>query len=84
MTSICDTVAILNLFCLQVPVNYFDYENTTTPRMADTLDCQMEPKVVCDPVTSEKCAQTTYTKCEEVGEDIDISELNTNISLRFP
>ena len=59
-------MAVARMACDSVPVNYFDYENTTSPRMADTLDCTVDKKVVCNPVTSSKCADITYTKCEEV------------------
>ena len=59
-------MAVAQMSCDTIPVNYFDYENTTSPRMADTLDCLVDRKVVCTPVTSEKCADITYTKCEEV------------------
>jgi len=59
-------MAVAQMICDSVPVNYFDYENTTSPRMADTLDCTVDKKVVCNPVTSSKCADITYTKCEEV------------------
>ena len=60
-------MAVAQMICDSVPVNYFDYENTTSPRMADTLDCTVDKKVVCNPVTSSKCADITYTKCEEVS-----------------
>ena len=59
-------MAVARMACDSVPVNYFDYENTTSPRMADTLDCRVDKKVVCSPVTSTKCADITYTRCEEV------------------
>ena len=61
-------------------VSYFDYENTTTLQMADTMDCTVEKRPVriflnclwppscqvCEPVTTKKCAETSYTRCEEV------------------
>ena len=59
-------MAVARMACDSVPVNYFDYENTTSPRMADTIDCRVDKKVVCSPVTSTKCADITYTRCEEV------------------
>ena len=54
------------MVCEDTPVSYFDYENTTTPRMADTMDCTVDKKVVCEPVTTKKCTEVTYTRCEEV------------------
>merc|ERR1711997_432937 len=60
-------MSVAQMICDSVPVNYFDYENTTSPRMADTLDCTVDKRVVCSPVTSSKCADITYTKCEEVS-----------------
>ena len=39
-------MAVAQMSCDTIPVNYFDYENTTTPRMADTLDCLVDKKVV--------------------------------------
>ena len=59
-------MAVAQMICDSVPVNYFDYQNTTSPRMADSLDCTVDKRVVCSPVTSNKCADITYTKCEEV------------------
>merc|ERR1711953_83812 len=59
-------MAVAQMVCDSVPVNYFDYENTTSPRMADSLDCTVDKRVVCNPVTSSKCAEITYTKCEEI------------------
>ena len=61
-------------------VSYFDYENTTTLQMADTMDCAVEKRPVCiflnclwppscqvcEAVTTKKCAETSYTRCEEV------------------
>merc|ERR1719264_661742 len=38
--------------------------------MADTMDCSVEKVPVCEPVTSQKCAATSYTRCEEVPETI--------------
>ena len=59
-------MSVAQMKCESVPVSFFDYENTTSPRMADILDCLVDKKVVCSPVTSTKCADVTYTKCEEV------------------
>ena len=59
-------MAVAQMVCEDTPVSYFDYENTTTPRMADTMDCTVDKKVVCEPVTTKKCAEVTYTRCEEV------------------
>ena len=59
-------MSVAQMSCESVPVSFFDYENTTSPRMADILDCLVDKKVVCNPVTSTKCADVTYTKCEEV------------------
>ena len=53
--------------CLDEPVTYFDYENTTMERMADRMDCTVDKRPVCEPVTTKKCAETTYTRCEEVS-----------------
>ena len=60
-------MAVAQMVCEDSPVSYYDYENTTTPRMADTMDCTIDKLVVCGPVTSKKCAEVTYTKCQEVG-----------------
>jgi len=60
-------MAVAQMVCEDTPVSYFDYENTTTPRMADTMDCTVDKRVVCEPVTTKKCAEVTYTKCEETG-----------------
>ena len=59
-------MSVAQMICESIPVSYFDYENTTSPRMADILDCLVDKKVVCSPVTSTKCADVTYNKCEEV------------------
>ena len=48
-------------------MSYFDYENTTSQQMADTMDCVVEKRPVCQPVTSKKCGETTYTRCQEVS-----------------
>ena len=45
-------MAVAQMVCEDTPVSYFDYENTTTPRMADTMDCTVDKKVVCEPVTA--------------------------------
>ena len=66
-------MAVAQMVCDSVPVNYFDYENTTNPRMADSLDCTVDKRVVCSPVTSSKCAEITYTKCEEVSPPLTLS-----------
>jgi len=58
-------MAVAQMVCEDTPVSYFDYENTTTPRMADTMDCSIDKRVVCGPITSKKCAEVTYTRCEE-------------------
>ena len=49
-------MSVAQMVCEDSPVSYFDYENTTTPRMADTMDCTTENRVVCEPVTSKKGA----------------------------
>ena len=59
-------MAVAQMVCQDNPVSYFDYENTTSPHMADTMDCTIDKKAVCEPVTSKKCAEVTYTRCEEV------------------
>ena len=59
-------MAVAQMVCEDIPVSYFDYENSTTPQMADTMDCQVEKKAVCEPITSKKCAEITFTRCEEV------------------
>ena len=59
-------MAVAQMVCEDTPVSYFDYENTTTPRMADTMDCTVDKRAVCEPVTTKKCAEVTYTRCEEV------------------
>jgi len=61
-------MAVAQMNCVDEPVSYFDYENTTTPKMADTMDCTVEMRPVCQPITQKKCAEITYTKCEEVPE----------------
>ena len=66
-------MAVAQMVCDSRPVTYFDYENTTSPRMADSLDCTVDKRVVCNPVTSSKCAEITYTKCEEVSEALSLS-----------
>ena len=76
-------MSVAQMICESVPVSYFDYENTTTPRMADILDCLVDKKVVCSPVTSTKCADVTYTKCEEVKHALRIqNQLNTYLKPR--
>ena len=62
-------MSVAKMVCEDSPVSYFDYENTTTPQMADTMDCSTNKKVVCEPVTSKKCAEVTYTRCEEVRDE---------------
>ena len=65
-------MAVAQMVCEDTPVSYFDYENTTTPRMADTMDCTVDKRAVCEPVTTKKCAEVTYTKCEEVSPEISL------------
>ena len=60
-------MSVAQMICEDTPVSYFDYENTTTPHMADTMECATDKRVVCEPVTSKKCAEVTYTRCQEVG-----------------
>ena len=67
-------MAVAQMVCEDTPVSYFDYENTTTPRMADTMDCTVDKRAVCEPVTTKKCAEVTYTKCEEVSLEISLRE----------
>ena len=50
-------MSVAQMSCESVPVSFFDYENTTSPRMADILDCLVDKKVVCNPVTSTKCEE---------------------------
>ena len=69
-------MSVAQMSCESVPVSFFDYENTTSPRMADILDCLVDKKVVCSPVTSTKCADVTYTKCEEVRMSSALSKTN--------
>ena len=72
-------MSVAQMVCEDSPVSYFDYENTTTPRMADTMDCTTDNRVVCEPVTSKKCAEVTYTRCQEVGLSIDDDQHNKAI-----
>ena len=60
-------MSVAKMDCLEEPVTYFDYENTTMERMADRMDCTVDKRPVCEPVTTKKCAETTYTRCEEVS-----------------
>jgi hypothetical protein len=32
---------VAHMNCRDVPVSYFDYENTTSAVMADTMDCRV-------------------------------------------
>ena len=70
-------MAVAQMVCEDSPVSYFDYENITTPRMADTMDCTTDKRVVCEPVTSKKCAEVTYTKCQEVGLSKEITKASS-------
>merc|ERR1711892_133024 len=38
-------MSVAQMVCEDTPVSYFDYENTTTPQMADTMDCTTDKKV---------------------------------------
>jgi len=60
-------MSVAKMVCEDTPVSYFDYVNTTTPTMADTMDCTVDKKAVCHPVTAKKCAEVTYTRCQEIG-----------------
>ena len=63
-------MSVAKMDCLDEPVTYFDYENTTMERMADRMDCTVDKRPVCEPVTTKKCAETTYTRCEEVSKKL--------------
>lgn len=63
-------MVVAQMECVPVPVRYADYENTTTEAIADTIDCSVHKKPVCEPMTSKKCAETTYTRCEEVPDTV--------------
>ena len=34
-------MSVARMNCLEFPVTYFDYENITSPIMADQMDCQV-------------------------------------------
>ena len=59
-------MVVAQMECVDTPVKYVDYENTTATYMADTKDCTVDSRVVCRPVISKKCADVTYDRCEEV------------------
>jgi len=61
-------MSVAKMICVDMPVTYSDYANATSLHMADTMDCTVEKVPVCEPVTSQKCAATSYTRCEEVPE----------------
>jgi len=63
-------MSVARMNCLEFPVTYFDYENITSPVMADQMDCQVEKVPVCRPITTTKCDDVTYTKCEEVPDQV--------------
>jgi len=51
--------------CTDTSYDYLSYETTTTEVMANTMDCEVKERVVCEPTTSDKCAQISYTTCSE-------------------
>jgi len=63
-------MSVAKMICVDMPVTYSEYANATSLHMADTMDCSVEKVPVCEPVTSQKCAATSYTRCEEVPETI--------------
>jgi len=63
-------MSVAKMICVDMPVTYSEYANATSLHMADTMDCSVEKVPVCEPVTSQKCAATSYTRCEEVPETV--------------
>lgn len=63
-------MSVARMNCVDMPVTYSEYANATSLHMADTMDCSVEKVPVCQPVTSQKCAATSYTRCEEVPETV--------------
>merc|ERR1719228_337831 len=52
--------------CTEQPFIYLDYFNTTVDLMADTMNCTVEKRGVCEPVTVKKCDDITFTECTDV------------------
>ena len=52
--------------CTEEPHIYLDYFNTTVDLMADTMDCTVDKRAVCKPVTLQKCDDLTFTTCTDV------------------
>ena len=48
--------------CSEEPLTYMDYFNTTLTDMADTMNCTVEARAVCEPVSLEKCSDITFTE----------------------
>lgn len=63
-------MSVAQMICVDMPVTYSEYANATSLHMADTMDCTVEKVPVCEPVTSQKCAATSYTRCQEVPETV--------------
>ena len=65
----------IDCFVHKKPVNHdddVDHDLDDDPNHASGDSAYVEHLKVCEPVTSKKCAETTYTRCEEVGFTINI------------
>ena len=52
--------------CTEESLPYMDYFNTTVDLMADTMNCTVDKRAVCEPETVEKCDDITFTQCTDV------------------
>ena len=47
--------------------DYMDYEQQARPDQARATECEVKAEQVCQPVTTEKCADIEYKVCTEVN-----------------
>ena len=62
----------IDCFVHKKPVNHDDDVDHDLDDDDPNHSAYVEHLKVCEPVTSKKCAETTYTRCEEVGFTINI------------
>jgi len=72
--------------CTDEDYSYLSFENTTTPVMTDTMDCQVEKRSVCTPRTVTKCSSITFTTCTEEPvtscRSVNVPEPNKKVLLK--
>ena len=61
------TMMVPAMNCTEKLYPYTDIETTETEVTLDRLDCKVEARSVCSPVTTNKCSEITYNHCQQVN-----------------